>query len=306
MKSLWLVPLVALAAACATLDPPEGSTVFHNGAIYRDAFSDPVGLLVAGPDGRVLATADALDAARLEEFRSAGLLLVDLQGGTAIPGLQDAHGHISGLGSALEEVDLNGADSYAEVVERIAKRAAQVPEGTWVTGRGWDQTRWKENVFPTHDALSEAVPEHPVHVRRVDGHASLANRRALELAGLFDAEEVPVLEGGKVVVDEDGRATGVLVDTAMGLVDLHMPSKSREVLERRILLAQEALLAEGLVCVHDMGVTPDEAEVYADLAAADRIDLRVLSYIYGNGGIDAATAARPLGLSAMTTRITPL
>jgi len=296
MKTRILLCLAPLGA-CVQLDLEPGTfwdgyTVFFNGTIYTDPFEEPVGSLLVDPAGLVQGAGFELDPAARADLERVGFRLVDLRGGTAIPGLQDAHGHVSGLGAALEEVDLVGSTSYAEVIERIAARAAREPAGTWITGRGWDQTRWPENAFPDHGALSRAVPDHPVLVRRVDGHAALANARALELAALLGAEPVPEIEGGRVLVDESGRVTGVLIDTAMGLVARHVPEGGREQLRRRILLAQDALLAQGLVCVHDMGIDPEEAELYAQLDARGELKLRLISYLYGNGGIAPEVARR--------------
>ena len=96
----------------------------------------------------------------------------------------DAHGHVSGLGSALAIVDLTGASSYDEVIARVAAKARTLQPGVWVTGRGWDQNRWGDTRFPTHEKLTQAVPNNPVYLTRVDGHAGLANKKAMEAAGL--------------------------------------------------------------------------------------------------------------------------
>ena len=179
--------------------------------------------------------------------------------------------------------DLKAAGSFQEVIERIAARAATLPAGTWVTGRGWDQTLWDGAAFPHHDALSRRVPDHPVLVSRVDGHAALANEAALALAGLDGVlDPVPEIEGGQVVVGDDGRATGVLIDTAMGLVSVNVPEPTDADVERHILAAQDALLAKGLTCVHDMGIDRSTVEVYRRLAARGDLQLRVAAYVWGN------------------------
>jgi predicted amidohydrolase YtcJ len=109
---------------------------------------------------------------------------IDLAGGLAVPGLTDAHAHLLGLGAELEEVDLRGAS-----VDRRGGRAratAGSPEG-WVLGRGWDQNLWPGAAMPTHEPLTEAFPDRPVWLRRVDGHAGWANRAALQAAGITRA-----------------------------------------------------------------------------------------------------------------------
>ncbi len=294
IRSLVVVALVGLYA-CKSADPDEGRagrglapvTVFTNGTIYVDPLADPVrSLVVDEATGRVV----AFDLSEVEPGRP--VHTVDLGGGVAIPGLQDAHGHVSGLGGALEQVDLVGCSSYEELVERVAARAATQAPGTWITGRGWDQTLWPGAQFPDHEALSRAVANNPVLVRRVDGHAALANAQALEIAGLLDADPIPTVEGGRVVVNEVGRPTGVLIDTAMGFVGRHVPSVDRATRRRRILLAQEHLLAEGLVCIHDMGVSASEAALFEELEASGELKLRILSYLWGNGGLPDDVLAR--------------
>ncbi|MFT5049063.1 MAG: putative amidohydrolase YtcJ [Chlamydiales bacterium] len=263
-------------------DEPEvvgRSTLFTGGRIYEDAYADPVEALVTrGGWVLELGSADALRARYPDAHE------VDLNGATVLPGLQDAHGHIESYGDTLGEVDLRGARSYEEVIARIAQRAQKLPEGSWITGRGWDQNLWPNKALPHHADLSARVPAHPVWVRRVDGHAGLANRTALELAGLAGIlDPVPEVTGGRVLVDVDGAATGVFVDTAMRLVSAQVPVATREQRVRNILRAQEALLAKGLTCVHDMGVDREAIEIYEELRQAGKLKLRVVAYLWGNG-----------------------
>lgn len=193
--------------------------------------------------------------------------------GFVLPGLHDAHAHLLGLGAALENVDLVGCTSYAEVVERVRARAARTPAGEWVVGRGWDQNDWQDMAFPTHAALSAAVPDHPVWLTRVDGHAALANAKAMALAGLTSATETPA--GGEIVKDGAGSPTGVLVDTAMALVGGSLPTPGSAQIERQLLAAHDACLAAGLTCVHDAGMASSEVEILRRLWQAGRWKLRV-------------------------------
>jgi predicted amidohydrolase YtcJ len=195
---------------------------------------------------------------------------IDLAGAFVLPGLQDAHGHLLGLGSALAQVDLVGARSYDEVVERVAAAAARVPAGEWVLGRGWGQNDWPEQVMPHHAELSAAVPDHPVWLVRIDGHAGLLNLRGLRLAGVTKDSEVP--PGGEIRLGEDGEPTGVLVDAAMAAVPTPEPSSAQ--IRERLLAAQAACLAHGLTCVHDAGVSRAGLEELRLLHAAGQWQLR--------------------------------
>ncbi|MEC7724365.1 MAG: amidohydrolase [Planctomycetota bacterium] len=168
-----------------------------------------------------------------------------------MPGLQDAHGHLLGLGSSLVEVNLVGTRSLAVVVEKARAAAAKLPAGAWVVGRGWDQNDWGEKRMPHHRSLSAAVPDHPVWLTRIDGHAGLANQRALAAAGITRSSVAP--SGGEILFDDDGEPLGVLVDAAMSAVP--EPALGGAEIRRRLLIAQEACLRHGLTCVHDMGVS---------------------------------------------------
>jgi len=219
-----------------------------------------------------------------------------LQGAAVLPGLVDAHGHVLSLGFSLRRVDLRDVPSYADLVERVAGRAAQEPPGRWILGRGWDQTRWKPTAFPHHRSLSSAVPEHPVLLNRIDGHAALANEMALRLAGIDRSTPDP--EGGRILRDDRGEPTGVLIDKATSLMDRVVGAPSREEQLEALELAVNHLAALGFTAVHDAGVgyaptlgldDPEDAgwatvELYRELLERDRLPLRVYAML---GGGDA-------------------
>jgi hypothetical protein len=187
----------------------------------------------------------------------------------------DAHAHLGGLGNALRNVDLVGSTSYDEVVARVVARARDVPPGTWIVGRGWDQNDWADTRFPTHDALSKAVPNHPVYLTRVDGHAALVNAAAMQAAGVTAASKDT--QGGRLERTADGSPTGVLIDDAMGYVGRRIPPATRDEMRR----GTEAAIAEvnkwGLTGVHDAGVSRGQVALYEEMAKAGQFSLR--SYI---------------------------
>jgi predicted amidohydrolase YtcJ len=259
--------------------PPRaaGATLFHHGRIYLGApeWRAVDALLVR--EGRVAA---AGSESELAGQLDSSVERVDLGGATVVPGLEDAHGHIEGLGRSLESVDLRGCASYGELIERVAARAAGEPAGTWIVGRGWDQNLWPEKRFPEHAALSARTPNHPVFLSRVDGHAALVNRRALELAGYTGPQptDEPVA-GGRLLLDEKREPTGVAIDNGISLLSRAIPPAEETARARRILLAQEHLLALGLTCVHDMGVDLEMLGILRRLAAEGRLALRVVVYL---------------------------
>jgi len=227
----------------------------------------PVVDALAARGGRVMALGGVAEVQRLQGARTR---VLDLGGGLAVPGLTDAHAHLLGLGAELEEVDLRGASSVAEVVARVQQQAP--PEG-WVLGRGWDQNLWPGAAMPTHEPLTAAFPDRPVWLRRVDGHAGWANRAALQAAGI-DAR-TPAPPGGEIG-RVGGEASGLLVDAAMALIPV--PAPSPETLRRRLLQGQARVLPLGLTGVHEMGVARATDAVLRALAATGELQLRVTGY----------------------------
>jgi len=196
----------------------------------------------------------------------------DLSGKTIVPGVVDAHGHLLGLGQALRSVDLVGTKSYDEIVARVVAWAKTVPAGQWIRGRGWDQNDWADTRFPTHEALSKAVPNNPVYLTRVDGHAALVNAKALEAAKLTAATKDP--EGGRIIRDPQGNPSGVLVDRAQGLVGSVIPPWPRAEVRAQTIAAIAHLNEMGLTGMHDAGVSGANIEVYEEIAKAGQYNLR--------------------------------
>lgn len=200
--------------------------------------------------------------------------------GVVVPGLIDAHAHLLGLGFSLLQADLVDAADVPEVIARLQRQAEELPAGAWLTGRGWDQNDWPEQSFPTAAMLDAAFPERPVWLERIDGHAGWANSRALAAAGI-DAD-TPDPEGGKILRDAEGRATGVLIDAAMGLVDRVLPKPDRA-LKRKAAeraLAQAASL--GLTGVHDAGMSWDDLSLFREIADAGQLPLRIYAMADGD------------------------
>lgn len=275
LPSLIAASLAALAFAATAAAQP---TIYTNATIYTADDETPQASAMVVEDGRITAIAPAGERSVLKLGYSAEV--VDLEGAMVLPGLIDAHGHLAGLGSlSLGVLDLSGTSSYDEVIEMVQGRAREAPRGEWILGRGWDHESWPEREVPTHHALSEATPDNPVWLSRVDGHAALANARAMEAAGVTAATASP--RGGEILRDAGGEPTGVFVDNAEGLIERAIPGSARAGGAELILAAQEACLAAGLTGVHDMGVSPSLAELYREMEANGRLKLRVYGLISG-------------------------
>ncbi|MCG6962266.1 MAG: amidohydrolase [Acidobacteria bacterium] len=246
-----------------------------------------VGGTVVTPDGerpaQVLIHDDLIAEVRpptTKQAVPAGTEVTDLHGAYVLPGLCDAHLHLTGYGTALEQVDLVGAASWSEVISRARVAAKELPPGAWLVGRGWDQNLWKSKRFPDRAALDEAFPNRPVLLRRVDGHAAVANAQALRLAGI--GWNTPDPAGGRILRRTDGEPNGVLVDTAADLAIDVVPQPTQSDIERRILRAARQLLADGFTEVDDPGTKAEELTVIRRLALQGRLPIRVYVLINGD------------------------
>src|SRR6185295_11260200 len=218
-----------------------------------------------------------------EKLRGPRTRLIDLNGRAVTPGLIDAHSHFMGLGRALQQVDLVGTASYQEIVARVREAASRTPAGTWIRGHGWDQNDWPEKAFPTHEALSAAVPDHPVWLSRIDGHAALVNARAMEVLGIGAGIKDP--SGGRFLRDASGRPTGVLVDNAMDVVEGKMPEPTEADREHALRLATRHCAEVGLTTVTDMGIGDGDYRAYEALKKAGELPLRAALFLTDNDAL---------------------
>lgn len=205
---------------------------------------------------------------------------IDGKGATLLPGLTDAHGHVLGLGLNLMRVDLRGIDSLEQTLQTIEDYAKANSELRWIQGRGWNQVLWAKKEFPTKHMLDRFISERPVWLSRIDGHAGWANSKALELAGITKDTADPA--GGKIIRDEQGEPTGVLIDAAMSLVESQIPELNQ--MERRtaLELAFDHMLELGITSVHDAGVDFDTYKLMLEMAKQQQIPVRLYGMLSGS------------------------
>lgn len=282
-----LCVLSVLSAGCGK--PADADVVLVNGKVYTFAWSEPDldgapaddaphdardgwrpdAEAVAIRDGKILYVGDSETAAALAGPETTTL---DLDGATVVPGLIESHAHAFELGSNLGEVDLTGSADEAEAVARVAERARTTAAGKWIIGHGWDEGAWADR-YPTVEALSLAVPDHPVLLNGLHGFAVWGNRRALDLAGI--SADTPDPAGGDIVRDDEGNPTGVLTNRATKLLRTAVPATSLEDREAAILAGLDTLADAGYVAVHEAGVSGDVLEALLSLDARDALPLRV-------------------------------
>ncbi len=275
MTAVRVAVLAVVAAAGGCRSVPEVDRFFVAAHVHRDGTSGPGAIAVRA--GRIVAVGDE---GVLRRFRRAAREVVDLGSAHVFPGLTESHGHLFGYGAALEQVDLVGTGSFEEVVARVRAAASGLAAGEWVVGRGWDQNDWPDKSFPHHAALSAALPDHPVLLRRIDGHAVLTNAAGLAAAGIHRATPDP--PGGRILRDQRGEPSGVLVDAACELLERAAPAPTPQALERQALLAAQRLATLGYTEIHDAGTTRQGLEVLQRLAAAGRLPIRVYAMVEGS------------------------
>src|SRR5258706_10832624 len=196
---------IGMLLATLAVQQQPADLVVLNAKVYTADVNRPVAEAFAVRAGRIAFVGSTRGALALVGPRTERL---DLAGRTVIPGMVDAHAHLLGLGQALRTVNLVGTRSYDEVIARVVERAKTARPGEGIRGRGGDQNDWGDTHFPTKPALSRAVPNNPVCLTRVDGHAALVNAKALELAQVTAATPGPI--GGRFISDSPGSPTGVL------------------------------------------------------------------------------------------------
>lgn len=295
-----LSALVLLLTACgSTPSPTPEAPVSSDAIVYVNArvltldAEGQVAAAVRTEGGRITHLLDPDDAT--EGAAALSGERVDLGGATILPGLVDAHLHLRSLGRTQRSVDLLGTESAAEVIERVRAAAESLEAGQWILGRGWDQNDWAERTFPTHEALSRAIPEHPVWLVRVDGHAVWVNAPALALASP-DAlgAEGGNPDGGEILRGDDGAPTGVFIDNAMEILGGALPQDSPTQIRADLRRAMELCAAAGITGVHDMGVGRETLAELQALEAAGDLPLRVTVYLAGDSpGVDGLLDTPP-------------
>jgi predicted amidohydrolase YtcJ len=225
----------------------------------------PVADAVAVGGGRILGAGRASD---LDGLVGPGTVVRDLEGGAVLPGFVDAHVHVWKVGQlATTLVDLRDATSAEDVYARVRARAAALPRGTWIQGRGWNEAAMAGEA-PRRPGLDAAAPDHPVALTRACGHIHAVNAAALQVSGI--GPDTPAPAGGAI----DARR-GRLDETAWGLVQRALPRPSRADNERWILEGAALLRAAGVTAASDAGVDPAVFAAYLALAAEGRLPLRM-------------------------------
>lgn len=278
LRPLAVFGALILAGCAAQAGGPDGDDfLMFGGPIFSDggaAQADgstqviPAEALVVR-DGKVVFAGD-LAAARAQ---AKGLPQIDLKGAAAYPGFVDSHVHLTGVGLREMTLNLDQVKSVTELTEAVKAWDAANPGKEPLTGRGWIETHWPEKRFPTRADLDAVVADRPVVLERSDGHAVVLNSAALTLAGITRDTQDP--SGGRIERDAAGEPTGMLIDTAQGLIGAKLPplsyARRREALEKAVNL----YAARGWTGGADMSTEADDVKALFELAADKKLPITV-------------------------------
>ena len=290
---LGQVLLLLLAVPSRVLpETAPADLLLVNGRVYTFSWDDPA------PDGTPAANAPRSGAGfrpdaeavairgdrivfvgtsrEAQAHRGPKTRVLDVAGATVLPGLVDSHTHVAGLGEAASQVDLTDVRTEEEAVARVAARAAGVPEGEWILGRGWDEGAWA-NRYPNMELLSTKVPDHPVYLASLHSFAGWGNRLAFARAGITATTASP--EGGEIVKGKDGQPTGILLNRAVSLLSSAVPPPSDARLRGYVLAGLERMAEGGYVAIHEAGAERRLMTAFEELEAEGRLPVRVYAML---------------------------
>jgi predicted amidohydrolase YtcJ len=302
MKNIWLLCLLfalCVAQGCASSSPAESADiVFKNGKIYTVNEKQPQAEAIAVKQGKIIFVGSNADAAKYE---GGNAKVIDLSGKTVLPGLTDAHVHLSGVGAREMNLNLEGTRSLDDFLAKVKARVDQAKPGAWVTGRGWIETPWRPQTFPTRSDLDKIAPNNPVYLVRADGHGAVANSAAIRLAGVEKNTANPF--GGEIMKDKKtGEPNGMFLDNAQSLITKHIPQPTPEENERAILLGVQRSLELGWTQVHIPGNSFSEVERIKKLYEQGKIKLRIYNAVRGPSEDTKRLLSEPLTIDAYDQR----
>ncbi|MDE0755674.1 MAG: amidohydrolase family protein [Woeseiaceae bacterium] len=273
LKTIAYVVILLVFAGTVAAD-----TLLHSVTGYTSSDTGIVAFsaLAFDADGRITAVGD-------DEMRNeyADATQIDGKQQFVLPGLHDGHGHVSSQGLLGVELNIAGVESLDIAVAEIAAYAKENPGSGWIKGRGWNQVLWPVQEFPTATAIDVVVADRPVWLRRIDGHAGWANSKALELAEISDDTPDPI--GGKIIRDDNGKATGTLIDSAMDFVAAKISPITKDEYRKAFKTAFKELTSLGLTSIHDAGISIDEAETYLSMADNGEMSMRIYAMMWQAG-----------------------
>jgi predicted amidohydrolase YtcJ len=264
MHKSFFALVAALLASVASAD----TLIDHANGIQADAQSRVQhfsGLLI-GDNGKIVRVLHD------GEPRPHAATIINAGGRALLPGMIDGHGHVMELGRDALQLDVVGTRSLAELQQRLRDYASAHPEAKWILGAGWNQELWPDRKFPTAADLDAIVPDRPVVLERVDGHALVANSAAMRAAGVTAQTQSPL--GGEII-------NGLFVDNAKALINRAVPAPTQAEMDRAFAKAQDILLGFGVTGVGSMSTSLDDWNTFHRSGAAGTLKARLMVYLLG-------------------------
>ncbi len=301
VAALSAVALSVMPLASQAPQVPPADLVLRGGRIVTLDARVPEAQALAARDGRIVAIGTNADVQR---HVGTGTQVIDLDGQFAMPGFIEGHGHFTGIGNAKLGLELLNTTSWEQIVQMVADAVAKARPGQWIVGRGWHQEKWtstpQPNVegFPLKASLDRVSPDNPVILTHASGHASFANSKALELSGVTAGTPNP--NGGEILHDASGEPTGLMRETASGLIrrgagEPEPTPEEAEARERRVLeLADREVIAKGITSFQDAGSSFGTVNRIKEAIDAGRMNVRLWVMIRG-GNADSLARGRVIG-----------
>lgn len=283
-----LLPLILFVTLLSCSGRKPADLVITGGTIYTmDTSQRVVEAVVVNADTIVFAGSS--QAAR--KWIGDETKVIDLQGKTMIPGFIEGHGHFMGVGYNELDLDLSGVKSFEEIVERVRVAASKAKPGEWILGRGWHQDKWDTKPadmvkgYPSHAQLSAVSPDNPVFLSHASGHMSLANAKAMEIAGVNQLSKENLNkfggEGGEIIRDANGNPTGLFNENAEDVIARFIPANDSERMSKAFELATQTCLKKGITGFHDAGVGREGIDFYKSQYKLGKLGLRMYVMVTG-------------------------
>lgn len=319
MKRISLIAVVAvvsvlgvsLAGQAGRATQAPADLVLRNGRVVTVDDAKPEGQAIAVTAGKVTFVGSNTE---IQRYVGANTEVIDLQGQLAIPGFIEGHGHFLGIGEAKLGLELMPTKSWDEIVAMVGEAAKKARPGQWIVGRGWHQEKWSSvptlNVegFPMHASLDAVSPNNPVVLTHASGHASFANGMALKLSNITKDTANP--NGGEILRDKDGNATGLLRERASGLIrrgagePAPTAEEARGRNERVLELADQELAAKGITSFHDAGNSFAVVDRYKAAYESGKLNTRLYVMVNGSPTALAAGLAKYKMINGLDNRLT--
>jgi predicted amidohydrolase YtcJ len=276
MRRVVLMLALTLSPCIAAVETAD--TLFLHGNVYTVNEKQPRAEAIAVKGDRIVFVGSNTDA---EKLRVEKTRTIDLHGATVTSGFADSHCHIFEIGEREMTLNLEGANTLDDFLNKLRDRVGKTEAGKWITGRGWIETFWTPPQFPTRDELDKLAPDNPVFLTRADGHAAVANSAALKMAGITRDKANPF--GGEILKDKNGEPNGMLLDNAQDLVASKIPKPSAAEREEALSKGITREIALGWCEIQNAGSELEDQAIMRRAFEANKIKLRIYNAAYGPG-----------------------